>query len=318
MREQTPPRLENEILDRPHGVIDLDQDRETDFEEALARQILLKAEFHENPTQTEYPSDFRLRMKYLHEELESLSTENPEAIRFGPDYRMVTAKGTPLFFETIFYDHEPSLNRQARTYHILALDSDGNILGIRSTRIDEHGFPGRRYASARGLLITGARHSGIGLPLETVHLDLLQREADRLNMRVDWHVENFNGESLDKLLALYAQTHESSLVPLIRNLEQDQTGWQVLYGSKGKLGIDLHGQRSFSPHGNFEDLEQIEEIALLRVSQRTEGQIVSQSHLTKDERANHRQKKLTRFQSLMQQMEQIGETAPSINYASSS
>lgn len=203
-------------------------------------------------TQTEavepinYPIEYRSRMEEILAELEKVRQADEKYLNVGPTYHLQTSKGGALIVDSIYFDFKDKSRRQHRKYYLIAQDTGGQIVGDRSTDIMQLEFNGEKYARADGMLATGKRGGGIATAIESTHLNLLEKEARQLGLRIDWHISNRNLEDLQELREEFRLSPSEELDNQIKEKEAEQRRWQAVYGNGGKLGFDNSGTKTFS------------------------------------------------------------------------
>lgn len=92
---------------------------------------------------------------------------------------------------------------------------------------------------------------GIALPLELVHLDILQRQADITTLPLIYQIQNTNNEELENTRILFIGRADGQAI--IDQKAMENRRWARLYGSSGLLGFDERLCRTFYPDFNNDD-----------------------------------------------------------------
>jgi hypothetical protein len=203
----------------------------------------------------EYPNEYRERIRFTHSELERIIQQGEENINLGPTYHLQTSKGEPLMVDSLSVDYKDKYGGAHRKYYLVAQDLSGKIVGDRTTDVRELEFKGDKYARGEGMTATGKRGGNVSSTIEAVHQDILQREAQRIGKRVDWHVSNSNMEKLQDLQEDFRLNPSENLKAQIDNKIAEQRRWQAVYGVGGKLGFNDSGTKSFSPEDSARKYE---------------------------------------------------------------
>ena len=193
----------------------------------------------------DYPDSYRERMGITALEIEGAEKSEKYVVNIGPRYNLSTSKGEPIMVDSLYVDYIQRSGLPARKYYLVAQDINGQIVGDRTTLASQFDINGDKYASAEGMTATGKRGAGIVTVIETVHQDILQREATRLNQRVVWYISNANNEVLADFKDNYKINPSDDLALEIKNKEEEQVAWQKVYGVGGKMGFDETGRKAF-------------------------------------------------------------------------
>lgn len=112
--------------------------------------------------------------------------QDPGETYGGPDYRVQTSSGIWLDVKTVFYDHYYQ-NKRVRNYLLLGLGPDSKLVAQKSSSIHFE----KDNIIAGGQLVTAIRGVGYGTPMEFVHADILQREANS-NGKIIWTIADLS------------------------------------------------------------------------------------------------------------------------------
>lgn len=227
-------------------------------------------------------------------ELNNILGAGEEHIRFGPDYLVNTSKGVGLSVKTLYIDGKDGSGRSVRKLYELCTDSSNRIIAHRYTTLVQREFKGEQYWRGEGLIATGIRNQGLAMPLEQIHMDLLQREADRTGQRVTWHISNMNSETLDEAKRELAEHPTPELQARVDSLIAEQERWKSVYGPGGKLGFNDGSDKDFfKKDNNTIPLENIESVDLR--GDQTEQKLVA----SESERTAIREERMREFKSVL-------------------
>lgn len=228
--------------------------------------------------------------------LEKVTRE--EDLRFGPEYCVTTSKGLALRMPTVFvrnWNRYDGLSSNInKIFFIFACDTDGQLLGYRLIELCP--FEKDGYVGAWGEIFLGKKNSGLCMPIEMVHLDFLQREADFLKTKVSYSAGNNNlGYLRDAREVLRRDPSDNRMLQWVKTLEEEQLRWQSVYGPHGMLGFDTVGCRMFYPGnlypGNRDclDLEGLGEIKLVVRKESVNGRLLAFGDVSSQETVTDRE-----------------------------
>jgi len=216
--------------------------------------------------------------------LEKVTCEDD--LRFGPEYCVTTSKGLALRMPTVsvrnWNRYDGLYSNINKIFFIFACDTGGQLLGYRLVELCP--FEKDGYVGAWGEIFLRKGNSGLCMPIEMVHMDLLQREADFLKTKVSYSTGNSNFKYLRDMEDELQRGHFDNLAQLVETLREEQVRWQRVYGSQGMLGFDTVGCRMFYP-GNQGclDLEKIEEIKLIVRKEEVGGRLLAYGDIVSQE-----------------------------------
>lgn len=152
-------------------------------------------------------------------------------IQHGPVYAVETAQGMPLRVNLLFLDNADDA---ARTYFLLAHTMDGRLAGYRGSDLKK----GETNYTVRGGVETVLRNAGVTTPIELVHADVLQREADALGLPVVEESIDANGSKWQNLLFAYeGYKHIFPEEPeIVREKRLEHERWELMWGKDGQMG----------------------------------------------------------------------------------
>ncbi len=271
-------------------------------------------------SQTGYPEEiippppdlapgYRERLSGVSNRLDKILTQAPDVIRFGPTYSVPMSNGTTQQVMTLYYDIPGrTSNDSYRRFEILALDPNGYPIADRYTTVHYIDLQGKKYAMAEGMIAPGIRGAGLTAPVELAHMDVLQREANRLegegyDKGIQFHISNANLENLQALEAKFAETQDENLLPQLEAMRAEQQRWQSIYGPQGWLGFNTSWERVFTPDAQGEGLDTASNVALTRV----EGKPMVQGvvPLNAGDQTRFREEQLSRLHTAVKRMQSV-------------
>jgi len=187
-----------------------------------------------------------LREQYKH----ALEPCGLDHIAFGPTYRVDTSKGAPLLVHTLNIKKpfaHPLVDKTAdQAWFFVATNECGEIVGYRITLFqrDKDRIQGD-YWYATGDVTTAERATGIAMPIELAHFDILKRIAVLDWQPVVYQSEDGNLRQLKVLREQFQNKPTEELKRLIEERETEHERWLGLYGPQGRLGFDQRGMKEF-------------------------------------------------------------------------
>lgn len=221
--------------------------------------------------------DFTKIVGYMVRKLEVYSEALQDKVQFGPQYQVTTSQGEELSIHTIVLvnaELHPGRTRTNKTILFIAGDKLGRVVGFRDTELRTAAqslVP--RAVDAVGEIVTAVRGRGVATAIELAHFDFLQREANRSRCEITYHVDNVN------LQELFNTRDDTRVQPaakrvLVQNLGAEQDRWQALYGPRGKLGFDFHGEKTLYPRRGVAEIPDCSVITLKREESQKAGRML--------------------------------------------
>lgn len=172
-------------------------------------------------------------------------------IEVGPEYKIKTNLGELLTIHLLYlngggsqpYSHLPCF----RKFFFYAYNESQDLVAQRVSML----FRDLDFLMAQGRIDVLRRGEGIALPLERVHFDILQRQANITETPLAYQVQNSNKEELDNTRELYRGQINGDTV--IAQKEDEYRRWRRLYAPSGKLGLDANLCKTFYPDFNNND-----------------------------------------------------------------
>ena len=207
--------------------------------------------------------DYYNRLVMIGDELENIIELDEKHLEYGPVYEVTTSAGQKLEVITVCHDGKTATGLKCRKWYLVAIDDQGHVVADRHTTLTFREWEGEKFATAEGMIATGIRGKGLALPLEKVHLDVLQREANRKTNGIDritWHISNHHNELLVEAKDEYKKDENPDLLPKLNQMIEEQKRWQAIYGPDGKLGFKTGWNKDFRPNGGDGRIHEIASI----------------------------------------------------------
>lgn len=236
----------------------LDESVQKEFEDLVDAHKVLGLEKETNEPRLE---DYEKLAERVRGSFEKILKEDPERLKFGPSYHVVTSAGVPLNIENVFF-HTTSgdYGEKLTEKHIfIAADQNGSVNGLRAMSLD---YPDGIFDPyvMHGHIATSKRGGGVASALDTAMTDFMQREADKDESPVLWKVTNQNLVDMEKMKADGAS--DSNLEK--KKLEQQR--WLSLYGDGGRFGLASNNgyelERTFKPIYEIDENKPLSDIYL--------------------------------------------------------
>lgn len=181
------------------------------------------------------------------EELHSRRDE----IKVGPRYNIKTKSGDPLTIHSLYLNggnSEPYSRFPCyRKFFLYAYSESEELIAQRISLL----FRQQNRLEGQGRIDVLRRGKGIAVPLECVHFDILQREANKNDIPLVYQVQNSNDKELVDTRTLFDGRTDGQII--IDQKERENRRWHKLYGPSGVLGFNDRLYRTFYPDFNNDD-----------------------------------------------------------------
>jgi len=217
-------------------------------------------------------SEYPYLLGYVSKDIDA-KIQTPHArVTLGPTYHTSTTQGDLLRIHTLSIetkDPNDILHRQRVSYYLIALSETGEIVGHRYGSFPKDSLVLRLARGEKNseifksVIATAQRKKGLAIPIDLVHMDYLQRQADVQGVEITWRIDNANKRTLERIREIYGETPTEEESAHLQELEQEQQRWQRVWGENGLLGIQ-NGEKTFYPASRRKSAMKPDNIILTR------------------------------------------------------